>query len=87
MKKKKSRIFINLKCSICLKNNLKSKTPNFHEQNKIFFSKLIKIQKKKINSGISIYTTTKNRLNTTNKLELNKFCCFCKKHTLHKEIK
>ncbi|MCX7661702.1 MAG: 50S ribosomal protein L33 [Candidatus Omnitrophica bacterium] len=33
------------------------------------------------------YTTTKNKKKHPEKLELNKFCKFCKKHTLHKEIK
>ncbi|MBF2079983.1 MAG: 50S ribosomal protein L33 [Synechococcales cyanobacterium T60_A2020_003] len=37
--------------------------------------------------GVSRYTTTKNRRNTTNRLELNKFCPHCNKHTVHKEIK
>ncbi|MFH1046268.1 MAG: 50S ribosomal protein L33 [Candidatus Omnitrophota bacterium] len=33
------------------------------------------------------YYTTKNKKNVTVKLEFNKFCKFCRKHTLHKEIK
>jgi len=33
------------------------------------------------------YTTTKNRRNVQNKLELKKYCKFDKKHTLHKETK
>jgi large subunit ribosomal protein L33 len=37
--------------------------------------------------GVSRYTTTKNRRNTTARLELNKFCAHCNKHTMHKEIK
>ncbi|RUT02568.1 50S ribosomal protein L33 [Dulcicalothrix desertica PCC 7102] len=37
--------------------------------------------------GVSRYTTTKNRRNTTNRLELSKFCTHCNKHTTHKEIK
>ncbi|WP_071599811.1 50S ribosomal protein L33 [Mastigocladopsis repens] len=37
--------------------------------------------------GVSRYTTTKNRRNTTNRLELKKFCPHCNKHTDHKEIK
>lgn len=37
--------------------------------------------------GISRYTTQKNRRNTPGKLELNKFCRYCLKHTSHKEIK
>ncbi|HAF06891.1 MAG: 50S ribosomal protein L33 [bacterium] len=33
------------------------------------------------------YMTTKNKKKQTNKLELKKYCKFCKKHTLHKEAK
>jgi large subunit ribosomal protein L33 len=33
------------------------------------------------------YTTTKNKKRTPDKMELNKYCKFCRKHTLHKEIK
>jgi large subunit ribosomal protein L33 len=31
------------------------------------------------------YTTSKNRRNTQEKLEFNKYCPFDRKHTLHKE--
>jgi len=33
------------------------------------------------------YTTDKNKRTTTDKLELRKYCRFCRKHTLHKETK
>jgi large subunit ribosomal protein L33 len=33
------------------------------------------------------YSTTKNRKRTTDKLELKKFCRFCRAHTVHKEVK
>ncbi len=33
------------------------------------------------------YTTTKNKRNTPDKLEFNKYCRFCRKHTPHKETK
>jgi large subunit ribosomal protein L33 len=33
------------------------------------------------------YTTTKNKKTNTEKLELSKFCRFCRKHTVHKEGK
>lgn len=33
------------------------------------------------------YNTNKNKRNTTEKLELNKFCPFCRKHTVHNETK
>ena len=41
----------------------------------------------KRSAGVSRYTTKKNRKNTPERLELKKFCRFCNKHTLHKEIK
>ncbi len=33
------------------------------------------------------YTTTKNKRKNTDRLELKKYCKFCKKHTAHKETK
>jgi large subunit ribosomal protein L33 len=33
------------------------------------------------------YTSTKNKKRTTGKLELKKFCRFCRSHTAHKETK
>ncbi len=33
------------------------------------------------------YTTKKNKRNTQGKLELQKYCRFDRKHTLHKEAK
>ena len=33
------------------------------------------------------YASTKNKKKNPDKLELKKFCKFCKKHTMHKEIK
>ncbi|MDD2627726.1 MAG: 50S ribosomal protein L33 [Clostridia bacterium] len=33
------------------------------------------------------YETNKNKKTTTERLELNKFCKFCNKHTVHKETK
>jgi len=33
------------------------------------------------------YHTTKNKRNTTEKLALKKYCKWCKKHTVHKEMK
>nr|AJB98486.1 ribosomal protein L33 [Helminthostachys zeylanica] len=38
-------------------------------------------------SGISRYTTRKNRRNTPGRLELKKFCPFRRKHIIHKELK
>ena len=33
------------------------------------------------------YSTTKNKKKTTERLELSKYCRFCRKHTGHKESK
>ncbi|MGB3693281.1 MAG: 50S ribosomal protein L33 [Spirulinaceae cyanobacterium] len=41
----------------------------------------------KRSNGVSRYTTSKNRRNTTARLELKKFCTHCNQHTVHKEIK
>ena len=38
-------------------------------------------------AGTSRYITTKNRKNTTDRLEIKKFNPILKKYTLHKEIK
>ena len=41
----------------------------------------------KRSAGVSRYSTKKNRKNTPERIELNKFCPYCAKHTIHKEIK
>ena len=33
------------------------------------------------------YNTKKNKKNTPDRIELNKYCRFCKKHTVHRETK
>jgi large subunit ribosomal protein L33 len=33
------------------------------------------------------YDTKKNKKNTTDRLELKKYCRFCRKHTVHRESK
>lgn len=33
------------------------------------------------------YTTTKNKKTTPDRLELKKYCKFCRKHTPHRETK
>jgi large subunit ribosomal protein L33 len=33
------------------------------------------------------YNTMKNKKNTPEKLEMNKYCRFCRKHTVHSETK
>jgi large subunit ribosomal protein L33 len=38
-------------------------------------------------SGTSRYITTKNRKNTTERIELKKYNPVLRKHTVHKEIK
>lgn len=41
----------------------------------------------KRSNGVSRYSTTKNRRNNPNRLELKKFCPYCNGHILHKETK
>nr|YP_009828283.1 ribosomal protein L33 [Sargassum fusiforme]QHN51250.1 ribsomal protein L33 [Sargassum fusiforme]QJC13500.1 ribosomal protein L33 [Sargassum fusiforme] len=77
-KNKGTRIIITLRCTTCKsigKNN---------EENKIIGNKIpnVRLSTKKLN-----YTTTKNRRNTPDRLELKKFCPNCNNHTIHKEIK
>nr|YP_010198991.1 ribosomal protein L33 [Hydropuntia urvillei]UAD88440.1 ribosomal protein L33 [Hydropuntia urvillei] len=43
--------------------------------------------KNKRKKGIFRYTSTKNRKNTPNRIELMKFCPNCNKHEKFKEIK
>ncbi|MFP4082562.1 MAG: 50S ribosomal protein L33 [Candidatus Aminicenantes bacterium] len=33
------------------------------------------------------YTTTRNKKKKSDKIELKKYCKFCRKHTIHKEVK
>jgi large subunit ribosomal protein L33 len=33
------------------------------------------------------YSTTKNKKNDPDRLELKKYCRWCRKHTVHKEVK
>jgi large subunit ribosomal protein L33 len=33
------------------------------------------------------YTTTRNKKDQKERIELKKFCKFCRKHTVHKEVK
>ena len=46
-----------------------------------------RINTEKRSNGVSRYTSMKNRRNTANRLEIKKFCKYCNKHTIHKEIK
>jgi len=41
----------------------------------------------KRSSGVSRYLTKKNRRNNPERLELKKYCLYCNKSTVHKEIK
>nr|YP_009398455.1 ribosomal protein L33 [Lophocladia kuetzingii]ARW67641.1 ribosomal protein L33 [Lophocladia kuetzingii] len=38
-------------------------------------------------NGIFRYTSSKNKRNTPNRIELKKFCPYCNKHITFKEIK
>jgi large subunit ribosomal protein L33 len=37
--------------------------------------------------GVSRYVSTKNKRNTTARVEVKKYCKYERKHTLHREIK
>ena len=37
--------------------------------------------------GTSRYITTKNKKNTPDRIEMKKYCRFCRKHTMHSETK
>jgi len=41
----------------------------------------------KRSAGVSRYTTEKNRRNTTDRLELKKYCPICQSHQLYRETK
>ena len=41
----------------------------------------------KSSEGVYRYTTTKNRRNTPNRLEIKKYCPLSKRHEIFKEIK
>ena len=45
------------------------------------------IKTTKRSNGISRYTTCKNKRNTPNRLEIKKFCTYCNRHKIFKEIK
>jgi len=77
-KNKGVRIVITLRCTNC------KKSANSPEKAELNSSQALdgKKRKKKID-----YTTTKNRRNTPDRLELKKFCPNCNSHTLQKEIK
>lgn len=37
--------------------------------------------------GVSRYVSTKNKRNTTDRVELKKYCPYERKHTVHREVK
>lgn len=40
-----------------------------------------------VSSGVARYSTVKNRRNTSSRLELKKFCKYCRQHQLFRETK
>ena len=70
-KNKGDRIIITLRCTDCKKTS----SNNGNTVNKTGRSRKID------------YTTTKNRRNTPDRLELKKYCPNCNIHTYQKEIK
>ena len=77
-KNKGARIVITLRCTNC-KNSGSS-------NEKVELNSNEALNNKKRNKKID-YTTTKNRRNTPDRLELKKFCPKCNSHTLQKELK
>lgn len=79
VKNKSARIIITLRCTKC-----KGNVNNINKPKGIFSTQIFNFQQstKKID-----YTTTKNRRNTPDRLELKKFCPNCNTHTMQKEIK
>jgi large subunit ribosomal protein L33 len=49
--------------------------------------KRVKIHLKCSDCSEKNYSSYKNKTNTTEKLNLSKYCPRCKKHTAHKEVK
>jgi len=37
--------------------------------------------------GVGRYSTSKNRRNTSGRLELKKYCKYCRRHTAHRETR
>lgn len=72
-KNKGARIIITLRCTNC------KKTSNKNEE--------IGSSRNRKNSKKVDYTTTKNRRNTPDRLELKKYCPNCNTHTIQREIK
>lgn len=77
-KNKGVRIVITLRCTNCKKSG------NSNEKRELNSNQVINERKRKKKID---YTTTKNRRNTPDRLELKKFCPNCNSHTLQKEIK
>lgn len=71
-KNKGARIIITLRCVDCKKTSNNGKFQSSGDNKR----------SRKID-----YTTTKNRRNTPERLELKKYCPNCNIHTLQKEIK
>ena len=46
-----------------------------------------RLNNNKRSAGVSRYTTQKNRRNNPERIELKKYCRYCNKSIIHKEIK
>lgn len=75
--KKGPRVWVPLKCTNQRARWVKTKS--------ITGEKVTVSQVKECNT--QNYVTEKNKRNTEDKIEMNKFCSTCKKQTLHKETK
>ena len=80
------RLFIIIKIILNKSNHIMAKTKKIRIILKLECIECRNL-KSKIRKPIYRYTTTKNRKNTPERIELKKFCRYCNKHQLHKEIK
>ena len=80
-KSKGSRTGINLKCTVCSNREIKNKP--FSSSNQINLDSLTTRRRNKK----SVYRSSKNRQNTSERLELRKFCRICNSHSIYKESK
>ena len=64
------------------------KTKNTHNYEAVLpedFKKILKMEQKDLK--LFLYNTMKEKKNNPDRLEMKKYCRFCKKHTLHRETK
>lgn len=78
-------------CAFCLKNG-SCEEPNYYVNTVYDKHKEVLFMRTRITLACSEckqrnYNTMKNKKNDPDRIEMSKYCRFCKKHTLHKETK